>query len=225
MQTGAARGSVGPVKSSAVLAVVASLALSACAPITSRLSDAKALEGTPYHFAQLSRKQGRAVERLSPEPAITSRYAAEGERPIYVISDPGVASIPRFGFAPLSRARVDVRLERVSDVGGGGIDNGVVRRDASFSREYEDEEIASAITLLQGLSTDPIAVIQRDAPEEWKTVGSNVQIEAKEAGFAIRIAAELRTGNPFDASTQLVLYRLETRSAYQRASDASAEPQ
>lgn len=212
-------------KSPAVSVVVASLLLGGCAPITSRLSDAKALEGTPYHFAQLSRKQGRAVERLSPEAAITSRYAEEGERPIYVVSDAGVASIPRFDFKPLAQVTVDVQVERISDVGGGGIDKGVVRRNASFSREYDDENVASAITLLQGLSTDPLGVIQRDAPEQWATVGSNVQIDAQEAGFAIRVVAELRTGNPFDATTQLVLHRLEARSPYQRANDASAVTQ
>ncbi len=195
-----------------------------CSPVTSRLSDTKPEPGPDYFYADVSKGKGRKIERLSDPALVTSRYGHAKRRTTYVIQDGGVAGLPRFDFRTIDKATVKVQLSRISDVGGGGIDKGAVRREATFTRDFPKAEVYLAFELLQGLAADPVATLQRQAPEQWETVGQAIQIDAQEAGFAIGIEAQLQTGNPLDPNDRITLYRLESRSAYQRAEDAPASP-
>ena len=207
------------------LAALAFVAVAtACSPVTSRLSDAKPEAGPDYFYADVSKGKGRKIERLADPALVTSRYGHAKRRTTYVIQDGGVAGLPRFDFRTIDKATVKVQLSRISDVGGGGIDKGSVRREATFTRDFPKADIYQAFELLQGLAADPVATLKTQAPEQWATVGDAIQVDAQEAGFAVGIVAELQTGNPLDPNDRITLYKLESRSAYQRAEDAPASP-
>ena len=206
------------------VALALGLSTTACSPVTSRLSDATPEAGPDYFYADVSKGNGRKIERLADPNLIIARYGYANRRTIYVIQDGGVADIPRFDFEVVEKATVKVELTRISDVGGSGIEKGAVRREATVTREFPKAEVHQAIELLQGLAKDPVATLKSRAPEEWATVGQTVQIDAQEAGFAVGIVAKLQTGNPLDPNDRITLYQLEARSPYQRAEDAPAEP-
>jgi hypothetical protein len=192
-----------------------------CAPVASRLSDARPEQGPDYFYAEVGKKKGRAIERLSEPGSVTSRYGASKRSTMYVIQDAGVAAIDRYEFVELDKVTVTLLLRRRSDVGGGGIEQATVRRDETITLEYPKAELYRAFALLQSLSTDPAGTVAAEAPEAWKIVAEPAQIDPQEAGFAIAIDAELHTGNPFDATARVLLYRLQAQTPYQRAADAS----
>jgi hypothetical protein len=198
------------------------LILAACASVPSMLSDVRPDEGTNYFWADLSKGQGRAVERLAAPGTITSRQGTSGRHAIYVIRDGGVAAVPRFGFTKLDKATLAVELRRVSDTGGGGIDKGQVRRTESFVREVGSKDMSSAFELLQRLADDPFATAKTEAPDAWEKIAQPTQVDAQEAGFRIDATATLTTGNRLDPATRVVLFELESSSPYQRAQDATA---
>jgi hypothetical protein len=193
----------------------------ACGPKTSFLSDKPQVPENTYYFATLSKRQARAVERLVPPHRLVSRQAKSKREWIYVINDPAVGEgLPRFEFQPLKKCEVAVRLERVSDLQGLGVNAGPVRRQETFTRECARDKLSEAIALLQALATDPFEAAKVAAPEAWRAVAQETQVDPLEAGFAIQATAELITGNPFDPTSRLTLYKLEARSPYQRARDA-----
>jgi hypothetical protein len=87
-------------------------------------------------------------------------------------------------------------------------------------REFKRDSMPKAIALLQALATNPFDAAKAEAPEAWKNVAQEIQIDATEVGFAVEATAELVTGNPFDANSRMTLYTLTSRSPYQRARDA-----
>jgi hypothetical protein len=194
----------------------------ACAPVASQMADTKPQEGTAYFWADLSRGRGRAVERLAAPGSITARHGLSGRRTIYTISDGGVAAVPRFGFQQLEKATLEVELRRVSDLGGQGIDKGQVRRTETFRRELSGGDLYAGFQLLQALSGDPFQTAKKEAPEAWAKVAEPTQVDGQEVGFRIDATATLLTGNPFDASARVVLFRLDSSSPYQRAQDAGS---
>lgn len=198
------------------------IALTACAPVASQLSDTRPEEGTAYFWSDVPKGKGRAVERLAAPGTITARHGKSGRRSIYIIADGGVASVPRFGFEKLAKATLKVELRRVSDIGGRGIDEGQVRRTDAFERELAGDDVYAAFVLLQRLAADPFETAKAEAPEAWAAVAQPTQVDAQEVGFRLDATATLVTGNPFDPAARVVLYRLESSSPYQRAQDAGA---
>lgn len=200
------------------------LGVAGCAPKSSFLTDQPQKASSTYFFSTLSKGKGRKVERLVPRGGVITRQEVERGW-LYIIDDPAVGSgLPRFGFSPLQACEVSVQLERLSDVDGRGVDEGDVRRRDSFERKFEGEGIADAIRLLQAVAADPFGAAQSEAPEAWKTVAQDTQVDSGEVGFVIRATAQVITGNPFDSSSRLTLFQVVARSEYQRARDAEPAP-
>ena len=199
-----------------------------CGPKSSFLTDGPQKASSSYFFSTLSKGKARKVERLVPSGSVITRQEVERGW-LYIIDDPAVGEgLPRFGFSPLEACEVTVRLERLSDIDGRGVDNGDIRRHDSFARKFEGEGVADAIRLLQAIAADPFGAAKAEAPDAWEAVAQDTQIDTGEVGFVVRATAEVVTGNPFDSSSRLTLFGLEARSGYQRARDAApvaAEPE
>ena len=193
-------------------------AVTACGPKTALLSDRPAQDDDTYFFATLSKRKARKVERLLPPHGLVSRQSDDERTWIYVINDPGVGGIPRFDFQQLTKCEINVRLERLSDIQGLGVNAGNVKRQESFTREFKAANMHEAVTLLQALALDPFEAAKKHAPEQWKTVAEATQIDSLEQGFAIAAHAELVTGNPLDPASRMTLYTLEATSPRQAVS-------
>jgi hypothetical protein len=197
------------------------LGAAGCGPKTSLLTDQPQHPESTYYFATLSKRQGRAVERLVPEGSVITRQSKSGRDWIYIINDPGVATgLPRFEFKQVDKCEIRVQLHRLSDMAGRGIDAGEVRRRDSFVREFKGVELVDAVKLLQTIAANPFDAAKKEAPEAWESVAQSTQVDDTEVGFVVSATAEVITGNPFDTNSRMTLYTLEAHSPYQRASDA-----
>ena len=94
------------------------------------------------------------------------------------------------------------------------------RRRDSFTREFEGAHLVDAVKLLQTIATNPFDAAKQEAPDAWKNVAQDTQVDDTEVGFVVSATAEVITGNPFDTTSRLTLYTLEAHSPYQRARDA-----
>lgn len=196
----------------------------ACAPKTPLLTDRPQGPGHTYFFSTLSKREGRAVERLVPDGAVVTRQAKTKRKWMYLINDPGVAGLPRYDFAPLTKCEVTVRLERHSDSQGLGVNAGNVRKMETVVLAFEGPKVSEAILLLQALATDPFAAAKTHAPDAWKTVAQETAVDELESGFVVKAHAELVTGNPFDTPSRVTIYQLDATSPYQRARAADSPP-
>ncbi len=198
-----------------IVALLVLTVATACGPKTAFLSDRPAQDDDTYYVATLSKRKARKVERLLPPHGLVSRQPESEREWTYFINDPGVGEIPRFRFQQITKAEINVRLERVSDIQGLGLNAGDVRRQESFTREFKAANMHEAVTLLQALARDPFEAAKKHAPEAWKVVADETQIDSLEQGFAIAAHAELVTGNPLDPTSRTTVYTLDARSPRQ----------
>ena len=156
------------------------------------------------------------IETMLDREAIVARYADDG-RVAYVVRDEEQAAplFDRVPFKPLDKATLVVRVMRVSDINGWGVEvNGEVHRDATLRLAFGHGDLARAFALLQQLHTAPLDTLAKVSPDSLARVSVPKAVAMFERGYVIDISAELVTGNPFDVETRVPLYGMAQRTGY-----------
>lgn len=166
-----------------------------------------------YTVVDTRSSHAKAIDTQLARDQIVTRYAT-GNRTVYVVHDRAALRDPR-SFQALDRATLVVRLSRVSDINGWGVDiNGEVHRATTVQLEFHRARLAKAFTLLQKLETAPLEAIASVWPTSLADLQSTTPVGWYERGYVVDVDARLVTGNPFDAETQVTLYRTQKRSSY-----------
>ena len=168
-----------------------------------------------YTAVHTKSEEAKTIDTQLAREQIVTRYAT-GDHTAYVVHDHAKTKpvLDRVPFQSLDKATIIVRLARVSDINGWGVDvNGEVHRATTVQLEFPKTRLADAFTLLQKLETAPLEAIA----SVWPT--SLAEIQAKpvgwyERGYVVDVDAQLVTGNPFDKDTHVTLYRAQKRSGY-----------
>ena len=159
------------------------------------------------------------IETMLDREAIVARYADDG-RVAYVVRDEEQAAplFDRVPFKPLDKATLVVRVMRVSDINGWGVEvNGEIHADNELRASFDAANLSEAFELLQRLELDPWQTIEETWPGALSKVASREQITLFERGFVVDLDAVLMTGNPFDVETHVPLYGTWKRSPYRLA--------
>ena len=124
-------------------------------------------------------------------------------------------AVPDVSFKSLDKATLVVRIARVSDIIGWGTEvNGEVHRSTELELEFPKAQLPQAFTMLQQLETSPLEAIASVWPTSLAAIQTNKEVSLFERGYVVDVDAKLITGNPFDAATQVTLYRTQKRSGY-----------
>jgi len=204
-----------------LLFVFALATLAAC-PSAPRpiLTDAHETRSS-YRYTSVDKRSDAAttIETMLGREAIVARFSDHG-RVAYVVRD-DAATQPLFARVPfrsLDKATLVVRVMRVSDINGWGVEvNGEIHADNELRASFDAANVSEAFELLQRLELDPWQTIEETWPGALSKVASREQITLFERGFVVDLDAVLMTGNPFDVETHVPLYGTWKRSPYRFA--------
>jgi hypothetical protein len=196
-----------------LLLLASTIATLAACPSAPRAILTDQTQAGAYRYTAVNTKsdQAKTIDTQLAREQIVTRYAT-GDRTAYVVND---RAATKQQFQSLDKAVLVVHLSRVSDINGWGVAvNGEVHRATTVKLEFPKARLAEAFTLLQKLETAPLETIASVWPTSLAAIQSTKRVGWFETGYVVDVDARLLTGNPFDADTQVTLYRTQKRSGY-----------